>query len=696
MKLPLALSVAGAIAVSIVVIFLLTMKEHEDQVVALHTEQIRALSELISEHLVVAMATDSYQNADIESEIRMLAANKNLLCGHVLDGRKQILANAFFQADVSSFLSAHTLESFLKLPTGIYERQGKLIAVDDIGDPALGLGSVVLISDLALYVETSRGAMLKHILPYVIGITLLAIIATICLLSRFLRPLQTLSLFTQQIGQSKDYTLRFRNKYKYEIGELGKRINSFLDTIEVELTINQEQNATLVEQQQTMMRLANYDSLTGLPNRQFVVDNLRLELARVRRTDDDLALVFFDLDGFKGINDSLGHETGDLILIEVADRVVNLLREGDLVARLGGDEFLVIPDREVSATSLNNLASRLVQAFSEPFMLRGLALKVGVSVGIAKASDADYELSQLMSNADLAMYRSKAKGRGTYTLFTVDMVESYKRKMSIANSIDSAIRSDEFLVYYQPKIDRNGKIIGLEALLRWQHPEFGLVMPSEFIPIAEQGGKISAITQWMLERVCMELPDLQMLLEHKFKIAVNLSGHDLRHTALFDDIYELFERYQVNPDYFEFEVTESAYLQNFAIADKFFKRLTNLGCTVALDDFGTGYSSLSYLTRITIDTLKIDRQFIREIESSERSRLVTCTIIDLAKRLSLTVCAEGIEQSSQWQYLNDHGCDHVQGFLFSKPIPLAELLYISQDFSELLHPPLADGDEKDA
>ena len=202
------------------------------------------------------------------------------------------------------------------------------------------------------------------------------------------------------------------------------------------------------------------------------------------------------------------------------------------MARLGGDEFIIVPDRDVSDVSLNNLATKLVSAFEEPFMLRGLALSVGVSVGIARATDAGYELSQLMSNADLAMYRSKAKGRGTHTLFTVDMVESYKRKMSLANSIDSAIRHDEFRVYYQPKISKHGAVIGLEALIRWEHPEYGMVMPGEFIPIAEQGGRISSITQWMIERVCMELPDLQMLVDNKFRVAINLSGHDLRHTCL--------------------------------------------------------------------------------------------------------------------------------------------------------------------
>ena len=464
------------------------------------------------------------------------------------------------------------------------------------------------------------------------------------------------------------------------MGALGDSINRLLEMIEVELLINHEQKQILIEQQDEMSRLANYDSLTGLPNRQFVLDNLKLELARAKRNNDDLALLFFDLDGFKGINDSLGHETGDLILIEVADRVSDLVREGDLVARLGGDEFLILPDRDVRDASIESLASRLIAAFEQPFNLRGLSLTVGVSVGIAKAADAHYNLSELMSNADLAMYRSKAKGRGSFTVFTLDMVASHKRKLHLANAIEQSLSQNEFEVYYQVKVNKHAEIVGLEALLRWDHPEFGMVMPSEFIPIAEQGGKISAITQWVIERVSEDLPRLRQWLNKRFRVSINLSGHDLRNSHLFDNIYTVFQSYQVNPEYVEFEVTESAYLENFALSNKFFKRMSNMGCAIALDDFGTGYSSLSYLTQISIDTLKIDKQFIRELETSERSQLVTGAIIDLAKRLSLSVCAEGIEGPFQWQYLTEHGCDQIQGYMFSKPVPLSTLLEMPAAF----------------
>lgn len=599
---------------------------------------------------------------------RVYNANDELIIeqsGH----RNRRFTEAFFQQYNAS-----------TMPNGTVVENDAVIVRKNIGNSLYPDGYLVLFFDIHIPVKKRLEKLLMSVALPVFGLWLLCTLASLFLVHRLLKPLTVLTQFTQAVVHKKDFALRTSVDEANEIGTLGQHINSLLAMIEVELLINHEQNQTLIDQQETMSRLANYDSLTGLPNRQFVLDNLKLELARARRNEEDLVLLFFDLDGFKGINDSLGHETGDLILIEVADRVSNLIREGDLVARLGGDEFLIVPDRAVRDTSVEHLAIRLISAFNEAFHLRGLSLTVGVSIGIAKAVDAQYDLSELMSNADLAMYRSKARGRGGYTVFTPDMVETHKRKLHLANAIEHGLKDNEFIVYYQAKVNSEGKIVGLEALIRWQHPEFGMVMPSEFIPIAEQGGKITAITQWVIEKVCADMPTLKGWLKRRFRVSINLSGHDIRNSSLFDTIYQIFTHHQINPEYVEFEVTESAYLENFALSNKFFKRMSNMGCAIALDDFGTGYSSLSYLTQISIDTLKIDKQFVRELETSERSQLVTGAIIDLAKRLSLSLCAEGIENSFQWDYLISHGCDHIQGFMFSKPVPLDEVIAMPSQF----------------
>ena len=679
-KAPISIVVTLSMSVMAAAVLWFAVLEHKALYLKLAHSHTVSLANGVVKNVAPAMLLTTQKASSISNVLSLLKEHEHVISARIYDSNFTLLLEEEGpSADRLNEPFFNTLDPFV-LSEGVSSENDVIIARRAIGSSQKPDGFLILFVDAKAPLTGSVKSLLLNVVPLIFVLWVISIIGTLFFISRVFRPLSELSFFTKQVTDTKDYALRQNLTSRDEIGELGENINLLLEMIEVELLINHEQNQTLVNQQETMIRLANYDSLTGLPNRQFVLDNLRLELARARRNDDDLALLFFDLDGFKGINDSLGHETGDLILIEVADRVSALLREGDLVARLGGDEFLVLPDRETRDTSLENMAGRLIDAFISPFELRGLSLSVGVSVGVARAVDADYDLSELMSNADLAMYRSKARGRGSFTIFTPDMVESHKRKFHLANAIEQGLKNDEFMVYYQVKVDQKGKVIGLEGLLRWQHPEYGLVSPNEFIPIAEQGGKISAITRWVIEKVCIDLPKLREWLPHRFRVSVNLSGHDLRDSNLFDNIYEIFTRYDVNPEYVEFEVTESAYLENFASSNKFFKRMSNMGCAIALDDFGTGYSSLSYLTQISIDTLKIDKQFVHELETSDRSRLVTGAIIDLAKRLSLSVCAEGIENETQWHYLIDHGCDYIQGFMFSKPIPMDELVQSPKQF----------------
>ncbi|GFD94907.1 hypothetical protein KUL154_36400 [Alteromonas sp. KUL154] len=673
LKISIGLVIVATMSILTLSIGVVNRLDSNESVIDIVKDNTAALSNSMALQIAVLMERNPGNHALLSSVFQPLKAHEHLLSATLYDNDFNVISTIYgervneIEAEVVPRLPENT-------PFGITQYENVLVAHQVVGSSLYPMGHVVLYIDVArIKSEEATLAILKQ-LPIILVVWLLCTSVCIFILYRLVSPLTSLCRFTQEVFESKDYALRNSLNASNEIGQLARNINNLLDAIEVELLVNFEQKQTLVDQQETMSRLANFDSLTGLPNRQFVLDNLRLELARAKRNEEDLLLLFFDLDGFKGINDSLGHETGDLILIEVADRVQCLLRDGDLFARLGGDEFLVLPDRDASTKHAQSLANRLITAFDEPFELRGLSLTVGLSVGIAKASDAAYDLSELMSNADLAMYRSKARGRGSYTLFTPDMVESHKRKLLLANGIEKGLTNDEFVLYYQVKVNNGGRVIGVEALIRWQHPEFGLVMPNEFIPIAEQGGKITAITRWVIKRVCIDMPSLKQWASRPFRASINLSGHDLRSTQLFDYIYNTFTSYNVNPENFEFEVTESAYLENFALSNKFFRRIGNMGCAIALDDFGTGYSSLSYLTQITIDTLKVDRQFVMELQTSERSRLVTGAIIDLAKRLSLSVCAEGIENVEQWDYLREHGCDNVQGFLFSKPIPLSALI----------------------
>ena len=673
LKISVGLVISVSMAILATSIAIVNKLEHSESVMTVVADNTAALSNSLALQLSILMQKNPGNNALLSSVFQPVKEHPYLLSATLYDNDYRVISTVQPKQSLK-FDDEAVPTSPENVPFGIAQYEDVITAHQIIGSSLYPMGHLVIYVDTnEVKASNSTRQLIKQV-PFILAFWLLCTGTCFFIFYRLLSPLASLGKFTQEVYESKDYALRNSIESSNEVGQLARNINSLLDAIEVELLVNFEQKQTLVDQQETMSRLANFDRLTGLPNRQFVLDNLRLELARAKRNDEDLLLLFFDLDGFKGINDSLGHETGDLILIEVADRVKCLLRDGDLFARLGGDEFLVLPDRDASTEQAQRLATRLITAFDEPFELRGLSLTVGLSVGIATASDAGYDLSELMSNADLAMYRSKARGRGSYTLFTPDMVESHKRKLHLANGIEQGLLNDEFVVYYQVKVSNEGEVVGVEALIRWEHPEFGLVMPNEFIPIAEQGGKITAITRWIIKQVCIDMPDLKQWALTPFRASINLSGHDLRSNQLFDYIYNTFNLYDINPENVEFEVTESAYLENFALSNKFFRRISNMGCAIALDDFGTGYSSLSYLTQINIDTLKVDRQFVTELQTSERSRLVTGAIIDLAKRLSLSVCAEGIENHEQWDYLREHGCDNVQGFLFSKPIPLSALV----------------------
>jgi diguanylate cyclase (GGDEF)-like protein len=662
-----------------------TLNEHEELYLESQKNNLYALSRNISSDLVPDMESYPLDPISIMAILLRLDPYQDVIHAAVYDNNFSLIESYVGRRgrELTQIPTGATVDPSL-YPLGITIDSGRLISIDRIGEQSFPLGYLLIVNDTQEAISVSRHSLAYRSAPWILLIISIASVVFLFIVNRAFAPLSLLSLFTKRVIDTKNYSLRYKQQGDNEIGKLGKHINRLMTTIEDELSINVEQNNTLLEQQEAMTRLANFDSLTGLPNRQFVMDTLRFELANARRRQEDLVLLFFDLDGFKGINDSLGHETGDMILIDVAERVKRLLRENDLIARLGGDEFLIIPNRDSSDVSINNMANRLLNAFSEPFCLKGLSLKVGVSIGIAKATDAEFELSQLISNADLAMYRSKANGRGTFTIFSPEMSESHKRKIALANSIDQAVTEDQFELMYQPKVAMDGRIVGFEALIRWQHPTMGFIMPGEFIPIAEHGGKITLITHWVIEQVCKHVADISSMYPNKIRIGINLSAHDLRHHDLFDVIYRYFRRYEVNPECIEFEVTESAYLKNFIASNRFFNRLSNLGCAISLDDFGTGYSSLSYLTQINIDTLKIDRQFIREMESSKASKLVTGSIIDLAKRLSLNICAEGIENKQQCDYLIAQGCDTMQGYLFSKPIPFTELSRLPKSFAALV------------
>jgi len=422
-----------------------------------------------------------------------------------------------------------------------------------------------------------------------------------------------------------------------------------------------------------LMRLAHYDSLTGLPNRNLLTDRLRQALAFAGRHRARVALMFLDLDRFKNINDSLGHHVGDQILKEVAGRLTRTLRTGDTVARLGGDEFVVVlPEvREPADAAL--VAQNLLHEFAPPCFVDGRELHVSASIGITLFPDDGRDADALMKNADAAMYHVKDGGRNGFQFFAATMNQQANRRLAIENELRRAMRRNELTLHYQPQVDlAHGAVRAVEALLRWRHPERGLVMPGGFIGIAEDGGLAHALGEWTLREACAQSRRWQAAGIDPVPIAVNLSARAFRVRTLADMLRSILSETGVAPQLIELEITETAVMQPSKQTLEMLSELSAMGVQLAVDDFGTGYSSLAYLKRFPIDKLKIDRSFVRDLPGNSDAVAITQATISLAKSLGLRVVAEGVETVAQLEFLRSHGCDDVQGHLLCPPLEATE------------------------
>ncbi len=415
--------------------------------------------------------------------------------------------------------------------------------------------------------------------------------------------------------------------------------------------------------------LAYYDALTGLPNRTLLQDRLAKALAGARRQKHKVALLFLDLDRFKDINDSLGHSVGDLLLQEVAERLKTWGREQDTVARLGGDEFLIMLTHVKDITDAAVAAERLMDAMTAEFVVQGHSLNISCSIGISIFPEHGADGETLIKNADAAMYSAKDSGRNNFRFFTEDMNAQAVERLSLENSLRLALDKKELFLVYQPQMDiATGRITGLEALLRWQHPELGLVPPDKFIRIAENSGLIVPIGEWVLRTACSQARKWQDEGLPAVTVAVNVSAVQFRQEGFCELIRRVLHETGLAPQYLELELTESLLLANADVMLSVLQELKAMGLTLAIDDFGTGYSSFSYLRQFRVSKLKIDRSFIRDVAVNPDDAAITTAIISMAKSLSLKVIAEGVEDEAQMSFLRAHQCDEIQGYYFSKPL----------------------------
>jgi diguanylate cyclase (GGDEF)-like protein/PAS domain S-box-containing protein len=429
-----------------------------------------------------------------------------------------------------------------------------------------------------------------------------------------------------------------------------------------------------VETEKQLHHIAHHDVLTDLPNRVLFLDRLKQALARARWHGRTVAVLFLDVDRFKNINDTLGHESGDMLLRQFSRRLTSCLRERDTIARFGGDEFVILLDDIARMSDVEVLAQKILDKLVSPIVVNDNKLHVTASIGISLFPEDGEDSSTLLRHADLAMYRAKDDGRNSYEFYSSEMTAHAFERLNLENSLRQALEQQQYVIFYQPQINvLTGSVVGVEALLRWRHPELGLVTPDSFIPVLEETGLIVPVGGWVLHTACEQLARWRQQGFTSLKLSVNLSNRQFCSADLGTVIKSVLAKNKIPHELLELEITESMMMSNEPLASALFEELVALGVQLSIDDFGTGYSSLSYLTKLSIDTLKIDRSFIVDVLSNEDDAAIAEAIVRLGQSLRLNLVAEGVETEQQLRFLESIDCHVMQGYLFCRPVPAEDI-----------------------
>lgn len=416
-------------------------------------------------------------------------------------------------------------------------------------------------------------------------------------------------------------------------------------------------------------QLAYYDVVTGLPNRSMFLERLHQTLSHAQRDRDKVNLIFLDLDNFKDVNDTQGHDVGDKLLRSVAERLSACLRDSDVLARLGGDEFVVVCPSVDTQESVATVVQRLLAIFTDPFEIEGRQLYTSASIGIAVYPDDSLDASTLFRCADTAMYQAKSDGRAQFRFFSPELNQKIIQRVALENSLRKGLEKQEFFLHYQPLWDiKTARMSAVEVLLRWQSSDYGLMLPSTFISLLEDSGLIKSVGEWVLRKACMQMREWTTEGNRELKVAVNISGKQLKHPDFLEMLTAIIQETGIDPTNLELEFTESIIMENVENTVEIFRRLKEMGIQLSIDDFGTGYSSLNYLKHFPVDRIKIDKSFIDDINHNESDAAIIQAIVSMAQSLSLRVVAEGVENSDQLHRLTTLGCDEVQGFYLAMPM----------------------------
>lgn len=482
-------------------------------------------------------------------------------------------------------------------------------------------------------------------------------------------------------GTNEDRTLEFRGRHAdgtWRVLESRSQIRA--DRLGVwSMVVNFRDISERKSAEERIRFMAYHDALTGLPNRDLLRDRMEQALSQARRTEEHVAVIYLDLDRLKNVNDSIGHAGGDNVLLEVASRLSEVTRDGDTLARVGGDEFVILIPRLEQARDSIEVANHILEALRRPVILDGEEFRTTASIGISIFPEDAHDVETLIRNADIAMYRAKEKGRDGLQLYAASMNATVVERVALERELMRAIENHEFVLYYQPVVEASSyKIIGAEALIRWRHPQRGLVPPDSFIPVAEESGLILPIGAWVLETACKQGARWEQLLPG-FRVAVNVSARQLREAGFVASVRDVIWKTGISPNALELEVTETAAMESPERIGQALRVLKDIGVRPVMDDFGTGYSSLSHLKRLPVVKLKIDKSFTDGITTDTNDAAIASATIAMAHSLNLTVTAEGVETSEQAEFYRVRECDEMQGYLFAKPGSAEEITRMLSD-----------------
>jgi len=577
---------------------------------------------------------------------------------------KSLLQNTNFILDIADNLS---LPTKIELNQAVFY-QGKKIA------------TIYMAASLsALYVNNLQYSLIAFLIS--LFSMALAVMLANYLVHSAIKPILQLSKMAQRISRWGDYSLRTEIYSQDEVGQLSCSFNEMLDEIErkdsiLEQTVA-ERTSELIQLNKQLQHQAQHDPLTGLANRKLYEDRLQVVYIQAQRSQRKFGLMYFDLDHFKMINDTLGHDTGDEVLIQVAQRINGIIRDEDILCRMGGDEFTLILSDIHKQEDMQLVAEKMLEAFAQPFFCHQHELTISSSMGLAIYPNDTKSKTQLMSYADLAMYHAKQSGRNNYCFFTESMRKqnevSLEYRVKLKTLLKTAVDNREIQIVYQPQVDMQRKIVGMEALLRWKNAENGIIPPEVFIPIAEETGLIQGLEEWAFSEICADYVQWRLQGIPVLKVSVNISGHRLRQKDFLKFIVETLEALGLPTSFLIFEVHETEIMQNLTEIKTIFEQLHQQGIKIAVDNFGSGYTSLNYLQQLAVDEFKIDAQFVRQLDHPYESNSVVQAIVGLAHSLKKLVTAMGVENEMQLNHLRVLNCTTMQGYLFAKPMSAKEV-----------------------